>query len=498
MTAGAGPVVSAATQVLAHTPGLAHFGAKPSRTLPGRRDLAARFAASLRPDGSAVAYPPHQASIGACHPRDLPPRPWATTIPVAAAWNSAGAADLRFGPDGEVMPEAEFLGLLAVADAFDLVTLSPAACDAAVAALARHPLAKWLDLDGIARHAGDAEAVAAEPGALAIGPSVGGIDLSGDSGVLAAVRRAHDDDEALAAPVVLENLAAKATATLALLHLLHGHDIDPESVEFVLGCGEEAVGDRYQRGGGNMAKAVAEAAGLTAASGADVKDFCAAPMPALVMAASLVAAGVFRRVAVVAGGSLPKLGMKFEGHLNHGLPVLEDVLAGAAALVEADDGCSARLRLDAVGRHRVGAGGAAPQILEALAVEPLAGLGLAMTDVDDYATELHNPEITEPQGSGDVAARNYKTLAALAARRGDIDRADIAAFVERHGLPGFAPTQGHLASALWYLPHALRRLTGGEASRVMLLGKGSLFLGRMSQLSDGMSVLLERNEGGRT
>ena len=491
MTAGSGPVVSAAAQVLAHTPGLAHFGAKPSRTLPGRRDLAARFAASLRPYGSAVAYPPHRASIGACHPRDLPSRPWAATMPAATGWDLVGAADFRFGPDGEVMPEAEFLGLLAAADSFDLVTLSPAACDAAVAALARHPLAKWLDLDGIARHAGDAEAVAAEPGALAVGRAVG-------SGVIAAVRRAHDDDEALAASVILENLAAKATATLALLHLLHGHGIDPESVEFVLGCGEEAVGDRYQRGGGNMAKAVAEAAGLTGASGADVKDFCAAPMPALVMAASLVSAGVFRRVAVVAGGSLPKLGMKFEGHLKGGLPVLEDVLAGAAVLVEADDGCSARLRLDAVGRHRVGAGGAAPQILEALAVEPLAGLGLSMTDVDDYATELHNPEITEPQGSGDVAARNYKTLAALAARRGDIDRAAIADFVARHGLPGFAPTQGHLASALWYLPHALRRLTSGEASRVMLLGKGSLFLGRMSQLSDGMSVLLERNEGGRT
>jgi betaine reductase len=485
MTAGTGPVISAASQVLAHTPGLAHLGARPARTLPGRPDLRARFAASLRPYGPAVAYPPHQASIGACHPRNLPPRPWAATVPAPSGWDSAGAADLRFGPDGEVMPEPEFLGLLAAADSFDLVTLSPAACDAAVAALARHPLSKWFDLDGIARHAGDAEAVAAEPGALAIGP-------------LATLRRAHDHDDALAAPVVLENLAAKATATLALLHLLDRHSIDPESVEFVLGCGEEAVGDRYQRGGGNMAKAVAEASGLTGASGADVKNFCAAPMPALVMAASLVAAGVFRRVAVVAGGSLPKLGMKFEGHLNHGLPVLEDVLAGAAALVEADDGCSARIRLDAIGRHRVGAGGAAPQILEALAVEPLAGIGLAMTDVDDYATELHNPEITEPQGSGDVAARNYKTLAALAARRGDIDRAAIAGFVAGRGLPGFAPTQGHLASALWYLPHALRRLTGGGASRVMLLGKGSLFLGRMSQLSDGMSVLLERNEGGRT
>jgi hypothetical protein len=30
----------------------------------------------------------------------------------------------------------------------------------------------------------------------------------------------------------------------------------------------------------------------------------------------------------------------------------------------------------------------------------------------------------------------------------------------------------------------------------MMLAKGSLFLGRMSELSDGMSVLLERNPNG--
>jgi len=116
-----------------------------------------------------------------------------------------------------------------------------------------------------------------------------------------------------------------------------------------------------------------------------------------------------------------------------------------------------------------------------------------MTDVDDFATELHNPEITEPQGSGDVAARNYRTMAALAVRRGDIERDAMGGFVAERGMPGFAPTQGHLASALCYLPHALRRLTTGGAGRVCLVAKGSLFLGRMCQLSDGMSMLLERN-----
>jgi betaine reductase len=310
------------------------------------------------------------------------------------------------------------------------------------------------------------------------------------------ISRAHDHDESLSAGVLLENLCSKATATLALLHLLQNlPNLDPRSIDYVLGCGEEAIGDRYQRGGGNLAKAVAEVAGLTEASGADVKDFCAAPVPALVMAGALVASGVFKRVAVVAGGSLAKLGMKFQGHLASGLPVLEDVLGGAAALVEADDGRSPRIRLDVVGRHRVAAGGSNQQIMEALAVEPLARIGVPLTAVDDYATELHNPEITESAGSGNVPERNYRTIAALAARRGDIARGPgaIDDFVRARGMPGFAPTQGHLASALCYLPHALRRLTAGDAQRAMLIAKGSLFLGRMCQLSDGMTVLLERN-----
>jgi betaine reductase len=471
------PCLPCATQVLAHVPGLARHGSKPRRELPRDPAVEAAFLGALRPFDQAVAYPPHQAYLNALHPRDLPPRPWVGTT-------GDGRAD-RFGPAGEIMPEEEFLGLMAAVDEFDLLTLSPEAARAAASALADHPFAKSLSLERIEQASGDVEAVAAEPGALA---------LHRRDGTLAAVMRtAQLDDEALAAHNLLENLAAKATASVALLHLLDRTGIDPASVDYVLGCGEEAIGDRYQRGGGNLAKSVAFAAGLTEASGADVKNFCAAPIPALVLASSLVAAGVFERVAVVAGGSLAKLGMKFQGHLSHDLPVLEDVLGGAAALVTGDDGTSPVLRLDAVGRHRVAAGGANPQIMEALSMEPLGRLGLAATDIDDYATELHNPEITEPQGSGNVPERNYRTIAALAARRGDIGRDDIAGFVATRGMPGYSPTQGHLASALCYLPHALARLASGEAGRVMLIAKGSLFLGRLSQLSDGMSVLLERN-----
>jgi len=465
-------VISAASQVLAHVPSLARHGSKPRRELPKSAEQVEKFAAALRSFDDAAAYPPHQAWIGNVHPRDLPARPWA---------DNAGAPR-RTGRFGEVMPEEEFLGLLAAVDEFELLALSPETAKAAAAALAGHPLAKAFDLDRIEKAADDIEAVAAEPKALRLTDG-------------AVMRCAQADDESLSAHVLIDNLAAKATAALALLHLLERSGIDPASVDYVLGCGEEAIGDRYQRGGGNLAKAVAEAAGLTEASGADVKNFCAAFVPALVVASSLVSAGVFGRVAVISGGSMAKLGMKFQGHLAKGLPIMEDVLGGTACLIEADDGRSPRVRLDVVGRHRVSAGGSAAEVMKALAVEPLVRHGMAMTDVDDYATELHNPEITEPQGSGNVPERNYRTIAALSAAKGDIDRTDIASFVAERGMPGFAPTQGHLASALCYVPHALDRLTTGDARKVLLLAKGSLFLGRMCQLSDGMSVLLERNEG---
>ena len=470
-------VILASTQVLAHTPGLAKHGSKPHRELPRDPAVAAAFEAALRTFDEVVAYPPHQAYLNALHPRDMGPRPW-QALPGASRWVRK-AGDQR-ALVGELMPEEEFLGLLAAVDQFDLLTLSAEVAERAAASLAAHPLAKGFDLERIEKAIGDVDAVAAAPGSLLLVPG-------------AVMRRGEEHDDSLAASVLIDNLAAKATATLALLHLLEANGIDPASIDYVLGCGEEAIGDRYQRGGGNMAKAVAEAAGCTEASGADVKNFCAAPVPALVIAASLVASGVFGRVAVVAGGSMAKLGMKFQGHLKNGLPVMEDVLGGTAALVQADDGRSPRIRLDVVGRHKVSHGGSASQVMEALAIEPLARNGIALTDVDDYATELHNPEITEPQGSGNVPDRNYKTIAALAVRRGDLAKADLPAFVAERGMPGFAPTQGHLASSLCYLPHAVDRLTTGPADKVMLIAKGSLFLGRMCQLSDGMSVLIDRN-----
>ena len=41
---------------------------------------------------------------------------------------------------------------------------------------------------------------------------------------------------------------------------------------------------------------------------------------------------------------------------------------------------------------------------------------------------------------------NYKMIAALAVRRKEIGRTDMEDFINKHGMPGFAPTQGHIPS----------------------------------------------------
>jgi len=304
----------------------------------------------------------------------------------------------------------------------------------------------------------------------------------------------HDEDDTLTGQVLLENLACKATAALALRHLLaRPGAIAASNVRYVMSCGEEAVGDRYQRGGGNVAKAVAEWAGCARATGSDVKAFCCAPMHTLMLAGALVRSGLHDDVMVVAGGSLAKLGMKFQGHVKHAIPIVEDVLAGFAVHVARDDGVSPVLRLDAIGRHEVGSGSAPLAIMKALYSEPLARIGLTLLDVDRFSLELHNPEATEPAGSGNVPLNNYRTLASLAVVEKLIAREAIDEFVRTRGMPGFSPTQGHIASAIPYLAHARRGLTEGGLTRTMFAGKGSLFLGRMTQLPDGLSLVLERN-----
>jgi betaine reductase len=238
---------------------------------------------------------------------------------------------------------------------------------------------------------------------------------------------------------------------------------------------------------------MAEMVGCVNATGNDIRAFCCAPNHAIINASGLVGAGIHRNVVVAGGGCLAKVGMKYTAHLKHNMPILEDVLGAIAFLITKDDGVSPVVRLDAIGKHDVGAGSAQQAIMTSLILKPLNKLGMKMTQIDKYATELHNPEITLPAGSGDTPSTNYRIIASLAALNKQIDKTEIDDFVRERGMPGYAPTQGHVPSAVPFLGHALEAMKNGKIKRAMFVAKGSLFLGRMSQLSDGLSFLLEAN-----
>jgi glycine/sarcosine/betaine reductase complex component C subunit beta len=200
-------------------------------------------------------------------------------------------------------------------------------------------------------------------------------------------------------------------------------------------------------------------------------------------------------VLVIGGGCLAKLGMKFAGNLSKGMPITEDEMGAIAILISENDGKSPVVRTDAFGKHDISAGSSAQAIYQALVVNPLERIGKKMVDVDKFAVELHNPDVTEPNGNGNVPRANYRTLAGMAVLRKEMDRTEMDAFEEKHGMLGFSPTQGHIASAIPFLGHAREMIMNGEISNSMFVGKGSLFLGKMTTLSDGMSFLIEKNEG---
>jgi glycine/sarcosine/betaine reductase complex component C subunit beta len=474
------PVISTCAYGLAHVPGFVRYGSKPTREIadnPKQMERLIEF--HLRTFEEAVEYPPNQVFIGNMHPDRL--------NDIGAPWYKhpiKGAS--RYGAYGEIMPEEEFLALLKLADDFDLIWLDRESTPLFRNALERNPLWSGTDLSKIGAGAnmeGIREKVA----------NHGSLPLYHQGRNVGCFHRHHDRDESLTAHILMENLMTKASGALALMHLLKRAGLTPLDVDFILSCSEEAVGDRYNRGGGSLSKAIGEMCGCLNATGCDVKAFCVGPVYAIVHAAALVKAGIFKRVAVVGGGCLAKLGMKFRGHVAADMPIIEDVLGCIAFLVTEDDGSSPIIRLDSIGKHDIGAGSAQQSIMESLVSKPLDRIGMKVTDVDRYATEMHNPEVTVPAGSGNVPLNNYRMIGALAALRKEIQRSEIDRFVSEHGMPGFSPTQGHIPAAVPFLGHAIDAIAGAEIDNAMFLAKGSLFLGRMSQLSDGMSFLIERN-----
>ena len=476
-------VVKECAYALVHVPNFVRYGSKPIRDIAVDKGLGGaleqKIYSHIRTFEHAVAYPPNQVFIGNMHPDQLNaiPQPWYGNLVKDAR---------KDGPFGEIMPEDQFYGWLKISDDFDLVWLTAAFVELIRDRVAAHPLITEQDLKKLGSGTALDKIIESVE-------KQGALPLLYEGQTVGCVRRDHETDDTLKAHVLMENLMTKASGALVLRHLLRRAGTKPEEIDFLLSCSEDAVGDRYNRGGGSLSKAIGEMCRCVNASGHDVKAFCAAPIHAIVAAAAHVEAGVYDQVVVLGGGCLAKIGMKYAGHLKHDMPILEDVLGTIAFLITKDDGISPVIRLDCVGKHNIGASSSQQDIMTSLIVKPLDKIGMRMLDVDRYATEMHNPEVTLPAGSGNTPLQNYKIMGALAVIRKEMPRTEIDTFVRERGMPGFSPTQGHVPAAVPFLGHALGDLKMGRIRNTMFVAKGSLFLGRMSQLSDGLSFLLVAN-----
>lgn len=477
-------VLKGTAYFLAHTPEMViSSGATQTtqRKIDPNSEYLTAIRGAMRSYDQVLAYMPNQVYIGNLTPDDLArtEAPWHDkNSPIAA----------RTGKFGEIMPEDEFIGMMKICDVFDLLQLESEFSNSVKAKLEAHPLIAPSLTGALDKHE-SLQAIKDIIGNEHAEP------LYFENRLVGCVRAAHAIDENLFAHVILENLVSKASCVLSILHLIKVGGIAAEDVDYVIECSEEACGDMNQRGGGNFAKAAAETAGLVNATGCDVRGFCAGPAHALVQAASLVKAGTFANVVVAAGGSTAKLGMNGKDHLKKGLPVLEDMVGGFAVLISQNDGINPELNVDVVGRHTVGTGSSPQKVIEALCAAPLAKHGMKITDIDKYSVEMQNPDITKPAGAGNVPEANYKMIGALAALRGDIQKADLPQFVTRHGMPGWAPTQGHIPSGVPCLGFMRDDMLAGRITRSMIVGKGSLFLGRMTNQFDGISIVMQKNDG---
>ena len=477
-------VIKGASYVLAHTPQMIyHNGTTQTteRVVNPESEYLKAIDSHLRSYEEVVNYWPNQVYIGNAHPDELAQ----VEFPY---YDKVKEGAERYGKYGEIMPEEEFLLLVQAVDVFEVVKLDKEFVAAHKDAFAADPI---ITEDIVAKVQEGIDA--AEIARLVEEEHAEGL-YHADK-LVGCVKRAHDIDVNLSAHVMHENMMSKATSVLALLYAVKNAGIAKEDIEYVIDCAEEACGDMNQRGGGNFAKAAAEIAGLVNATGSDTRGFCAGPSHALVEAAALVKSGAYKCVAVTAGGCTAKLGMNGKDHVKKGMPLLEDCLGGFCVILSENDGVNPEINLDILGRHTVGTGSAPQNVIGSLVAAPLERNGLKITDIDKFSPEMQNPDITKPAGAGDVPAANYKMIGALAVKRGELDRKELANFTKEHGLTGWAPTQGHIPSGVPYVGFAREDILAGKIKNAMIIGKGSLFLGRMTNLFDGCSFVIQANTG---
>ena len=178
----------------------------------------------IRTYEQVVSYAPNQVYIGNMRPEDLRniEMPWYDK-PVPGAG--------RYGKFGEIMPQDEFILLIKIADAFELVMIEKGFMAKTKDKLGEHPLFK--------------EEAAVLPEGYEIADIEAALTqhaeaLIHDGKLVGCVKKAHDVDINLSAHVMFENLVSKASAMIAFKHLIDKNGFDVEEIQYVIECSEEA------------------------------------------------------------------------------------------------------------------------------------------------------------------------------------------------------------------------------------------------------------------
>jgi hypothetical protein len=225
-------VILGSSYIMVHAPDMViHNGSTQTteRAVNPNSEYLKEIKNNLRTFDQAVAYLPNQAYIGNIAPDELAKyeMPWFDK-PLEGA--------TRDGRFGEIMPQDEFILLMQIVDAFDLVKLEKEFVSAAKSKLMNHPLFDE-GLIGRIKEGEDSAAIQkyvdtehAEP-------------IYNEGQLVGCVKRAHDIDINLSGHVMFENLVSKASNVLALLNLVSKNNINKEEIEYVIECSEEACGD---------------------------------------------------------------------------------------------------------------------------------------------------------------------------------------------------------------------------------------------------------------
>ena len=243
------PVFRGAGYVLVHTPDMIENGStcKIEKETNPDSEFLKEIKNHIRSYEEVVDYLPNQVYIGRKTPEELNafPMPW---------YDIKDQKGDRHGKFGQIVPQDEFIAMLKIVDAFDLVHLS----EEFISAVRPKIEANFKELEPFF-------------GQLK-GDDISEIDpkdytLTHEGKVVGYVKRAHDVDPNLNSHVMAENLVVKASGVISAIEMLRDSKIDPTEIDYVIECSEEACGDINQRGGGNFAKSIAEIAGLVNATG---------------------------------------------------------------------------------------------------------------------------------------------------------------------------------------------------------------------------------------